>query len=80
LIKKVERDIKNFIWSGDVEKKKLVIVAWKKLCRPLSQGGLNLRSLSCLNKAVNLNLCWSLFHSQSSWAKSYMLELSEAKN
>jgi hypothetical protein len=69
LIKMVEKDIKNFIWSGDVEKRKLVTVAWKKLCRPLSQGGLNIRSLSCLNKAANLSLCWSLFHSQSSWAK-----------
>jgi hypothetical protein len=69
LIKKIEKDVKNFIWSGDVDKRKLVTVAWKKLCRPLSQGGLNLRSLSSLNKAANLKLCWALFHSRSSWAK-----------
>jgi hypothetical protein len=69
LIKKIEKDVKNFIWSGDVDKRKLVTVAWKKLCRPLSQGGLNLRSLSSLNKAANLKLCWALFHSHSSWAK-----------
>jgi hypothetical protein len=52
-----------------VDKRKLVTVAWKKLCRPLSLGGLNLRSLSSLNKAANLKLCWALFHSRSSWAK-----------
>ncbi|GAU48962.1 hypothetical protein TSUD_406700 [Trifolium subterraneum] len=69
LIKNIEKDVKNFIWSGDVGKKKLVTVAWKKICRPFSQGGLNIRSLTCLNKAINLKLCWSLFHSQSSWAK-----------
>jgi hypothetical protein len=39
LIKMVEKDIKNFIWSGDVEKGKLVTIAWKKLCRPLSLKG-----------------------------------------
>ncbi|GAU48070.1 hypothetical protein TSUD_324930 [Trifolium subterraneum] len=37
--------------------------------KPLAQGGLNLRSLSSLNKASNLKLCRSLLNSQSSWAK-----------
>jgi hypothetical protein len=57
MIKKIEKDVKNFIWSGDVDKRKLVTVAWKKICRTFSQGGLNLRSLSNLNKASNLKLC-----------------------
>ncbi|CAJ2672049.1 unnamed protein product [Trifolium pratense] len=45
-----------------------ITTSWKKICRPLSQGGLNLRSLSKLNKATNLKLCWNLFNSQTSWA------------
>jgi len=45
LIKELEKNIRNFIWSGNREKRKMVTVAWKKLCRPLNQGGLNLRSL-----------------------------------
>ncbi|CAJ2659028.1 unnamed protein product [Trifolium pratense] len=69
LIKKIEKLMKNFIWSGDVDKKKLVTFAWKKICRPLSQGVLNLRSLTSLNKAANLKLCWSFINSQCSWAK-----------
>ncbi|KAK2417490.1 hypothetical protein QL285_039786 [Trifolium repens] len=69
MIKKIEKYVKNFIWSGDVDKRKLVTVAWNKICRPFSQGGLNLRSLSNLNKASNLKLCWALFNSQTSWAK-----------
>jgi hypothetical protein len=69
LIKEVERNIRNFIWSGDPDKRKLVTVAWKKICRPIAQGGLNIRSLSSLNKASNLKLCWTLLNSQCSWAK-----------
>jgi hypothetical protein len=65
----VEKNIRNFIWSGDVDKRKLVTTSWKKVCRPLAQGGLNLKSLSNLNKAVNLKLCWSLVNSQAAWAK-----------
>jgi hypothetical protein len=69
LLKKIEKCIRNFIWSGDIEKRKLVTTSCKKICRPLSQGGLNLRSLTSLNKASNLKLCWSLMHSDSSWAR-----------
>jgi hypothetical protein len=69
LLKDMEKCIRNFIWSGDIDKRKLVTVSWEKLCRPYSQGGLNLRSLTKLNSATNLKLCWSLLNSQSSWAK-----------
>jgi ribonuclease HI len=69
LIKEVEKHFRNFIWSGDTEKRKLVTVSWKKLCKPFSQGGLGLRSLSTMNKAANLKLCWSLLNSQCAWAK-----------
>jgi hypothetical protein len=68
LIKVVEKHIRNFICSGDPDKRKLVTVSWKKICRPLSQGGLNLRSLTKLNSASNLKLCWNLCNSNSSWA------------
>jgi mannosylglycoprotein endo-beta-mannosidase len=68
LLKKIEKCIRNFIWSGDIDKRKLVTTSWKKICRPFSQGGLNLRSLTKLNTASNLKLCWTLLNSQSSWA------------
>lgn len=57
LLKDLEKAIRNFIWSGDREKRKLVSVSWKKVCRPLAQGGLNLRSLITLNHATNLKFC-----------------------
>jgi hypothetical protein len=68
LLKDLERWIKNFIWSGDLDKRKLVTVAWKKVCRPLSEGGLGIRSLITLNEASNLKLCWDLLNSQEQWA------------
>jgi hypothetical protein len=63
LIKDLEKWIKNFIWSGDISQRKLVTVAWKKICKPFSDGGLGLRSLVTLNDATNLKLCWDLFNS-----------------
>jgi ribonuclease HI len=69
LLKEVERSIRNFIWSGDIDKRKLVTVSWKKVCRPYSQGGLNIRSLKVLNSASNLKLCWNMLNSDLSWAQ-----------
>jgi ribonuclease HI len=68
LLKDLQRCIRNFIWSGDLDKRKIVTVSWKKMCRPMAQGGLNIRSLIHLNEASNLKLCWSLINSSSTWA------------
>ena len=68
LIKDVEKCFRNFIWSGDIEKRKLVTVAWKNVCKKFDEGGLGIRSLSTLNASSNLKLCWKLHNSDESWA------------
>lgn len=68
LLKDIERLIRNFIWSGDTEKRKLVTVSWKKVCSDFDEGGLGIKSLICLNEANNLKLCWDMIHSDESWA------------
>jgi hypothetical protein len=42
ILKEIERNIRNFIWSGDIEKRKLVTIAWHRVCKPVEGG----RSLS----------------------------------
>lgn len=68
MIKELERSIKNFIWSGDLSKTKLVIVAWSKVCIPFDQGGLGLRCIDTLNEAFNSKLIWDLLSSSENWA------------
>ncbi|GAU31744.1 hypothetical protein TSUD_146310 [Trifolium subterraneum] len=69
LLKTIETWSRNFIWSGDINKRKLVTVAWKYVCVPYSEGGLGLRSLISLNEDSNLKLCWDFLHSEESWAQ-----------
>jgi len=38
LLKKVEQWCRNFIWTGDILKKGIVIVNWATLCSPLENG------------------------------------------
>ena len=68
LIKELEKYFRNFIWSGDLYSKKQVIVAWKTVCTPIEEGGLGIRSLSKLNEATNLKLCWEMLDSDRQWA------------
>jgi len=63
LIRDLEKWIKKIIWSGDLEKRKIVIVSWKKVCTDYDEGGLGVKSLICLNEASNLKLYWDLMNS-----------------
>jgi len=68
LIKQLERLMRNFLWSGNFENKKLVTISWKVVCSPIKEGGFGLRSLSKFNEASSLKLGWELMHSQDQWA------------
>lgn len=54
------------VW--DVNTKKIVTVAWHKLCSPLKEGGLGIRSVRALIDAAILKLSWEIFSSDASWA------------
>lgn len=68
LIKQVDGWIRNFIWSGDIHKRKYVTVAWK-VCFPISDGGLDLRRIRSINEASMLKMCWDLISSSEQWAQ-----------
>lgn len=56
LLKQLDNCIRIFIWEGDVKVRKLVTVAWKKVCSPTNEGGLGIHSLRALNEAALLKL------------------------
>jgi len=68
LLRDIEKWIKNFLWSGDTDKRKLVTISWKKVCGNYDEGGLGIRSLVNLNQATNLKMCWDLMQSDEDWA------------
>lgn len=64
LVRDLECTARNFNWSGEMTKIKMVDVSWKNICKPFTEGGLGLRYLVTLNEATNLKLCWDLFNSE----------------
>lgn len=68
LLKTIDSWIRNFIWSGNISTRKMVTVAWHKLCAPTHEGGLGVRPLSKINEAATLKLCWDFMSNDSQWA------------
>ncbi|MCH81156.1 ribonuclease H protein [Trifolium medium] len=64
LIKDLERWSRNFIWSGNVNQRKLVTVAWYKVCLPFNEGGLGLSFSEVLKNSKPV----SYYISSSIWS------------
>lgn len=56
LVKHLDCCIRDFIWGGSISVKRVVTVAWKKVCIPYKEGGLGIKSLRVLNEAAMLIL------------------------
>lgn len=61
--------MRNLIWNGDLDRRKVVTIGWNKCCKSYKKGSLGIRSLKVLNDVSNLHLCWSLVQENSSWSK-----------
>jgi len=69
LLKELEKWMRNFIWSGDINQRKLVTVSWHKVCKSFKEGGLGIRNLADVNEAGNLKICWEIMQSDLQWAQ-----------
>ncbi|XP_026428870.1 uncharacterized protein LOC113324796 [Papaver somniferum] len=67
VIKQVERTIRNFLWSGDAEKRKYFTVLYDDLCLPKHEGGLGIKKLNDVNRAMLMKLWISIRDSNKIW-------------
>ncbi|KAJ0561377.1 putative RNA-directed DNA polymerase [Helianthus annuus] len=78
ITKELERKMKDFLWkSGSVGKGKAK-VAWKTICRPREEGGLGIKRVDDVNKALMTFHVWSLLTNRESlwvkWIHTYKLK------
>lgn len=65
-----------FLWRGKAEGPSAARVAWEKVTKPKSNGGLGIKDLSTWNKASCLKLVWLLFfQSGSVWVAWFKTEV-----
>ncbi|XP_042504795.1 uncharacterized protein LOC122081671 [Macadamia integrifolia] len=70
-IKLVELWMRNFIWSGDMEVTKKIVVTWDDVCKPKQEGGLGIRRLRDVNFVCLAKLTWQIKHEESSMSKFF---------
>lgn len=59
--------MRNFIWIGNVNEREIFMVAYKKVCYPMTSGCLGLMSLKNQNQATNLKLDWEMLTYKEPW-------------
>ncbi|XP_026459417.1 uncharacterized protein LOC113360085 [Papaver somniferum] len=59
-------------WSGNAEEQKCVTLKWDKVCSPVEEGGLGIRKLEDMNKALLMKFIWKMLNSQEEWARLFL--------
>ncbi|KAF6161402.1 hypothetical protein GIB67_009281 [Kingdonia uniflora] len=68
LIKEGDNILRNYIWTGDPTKRKGVTLKWDKVCKPIQEGDLGVRSLGEVSNAILCKLHWVFKQGIEDWA------------
>ncbi|CAH9089090.1 unnamed protein product [Cuscuta europaea] len=69
VIKILERKMATFLWGSANNKNKYHWINWQKVCLSNEEGGLGIRSIHDVQKALSLKLWWKWKCKSSLWAK-----------
>ena len=78
ICEKIDKLFKSFLWNrGDVING-MACVAWRDVCKPKSQGGLGIKSVSLWNRALMSKHLWNIVNKKKSvwvkWIEIYRLK------
>ncbi|KAF5759840.1 putative RNA-directed DNA polymerase [Helianthus annuus] len=79
IIKELEAKMRNFLWSQEASfHRGKAKVAWSAICVPKYEGGLGIRRVGDVNKALMASHAWSILNKRDSlwvaWIYSYRLK------
>ncbi|XP_021994822.1 uncharacterized protein LOC110891434 [Helianthus annuus] len=67
VIKELETKMRNFLWSQDTSfQRGKTKVSWNSICKPKYEGGLGLRRIQDVNKALMVSHIWSIITKRDS--------------
>ncbi|KAK1441018.1 hypothetical protein QVD17_06854 [Tagetes erecta] len=77
IIEELEAKMRGFLWCQGPMKKGKAKVSWEAICVPRSEGGLGIRRIGDMNKALMTSHIWSIITNRESlwvaWVHSYRL-------
>ena len=73
VISSICKEIRKFLWQGGkTQTKKFHLVKWDTIKRAKSQGGLGIRDLGLMSKAMGDKLIWKLITGKKEWWKEVL--------
>ena len=70
---KIDGLLRIFMWEGRRKnERKLHLVSWDKIKKPLLEGGLHIRDVATQNLTMGSKLLWNLISRKSSWSKQVL--------
>ncbi|XP_021991697.1 uncharacterized protein LOC110888476 [Helianthus annuus] len=77
VIKELESKMRNFLWAQSLSQRGRAKVSWNSVCVPKHEGGLGIRRIADVNKALMVSHIWSILSNRNSlwvaWIHSYRL-------
>ena len=65
--KRMEKIQRDFLWMGAERTRRYPLMAWDRVFLPKKNGGLGIRKLTLLNKALLAKQIWRIFSSKGEW-------------
>jgi hypothetical protein len=71
IIQKIEAMHRCFLWEGGKQSgRKLHLISWEKISKPILEGGLNFKNAHVQNLALGAKLLWNLVTGKPTWSKT----------
>ncbi|XP_031502653.1 uncharacterized protein LOC116265842 [Nymphaea colorata] len=68
VIKKIQQACINFLWNDEEGARHMHLVKWDRMCMPVEEGGVGIRRLEEVNRAMPASRCCRLLLSGDPWA------------
>ncbi|KHN34559.1 Putative ribonuclease H protein, partial [Glycine soja] len=62
VINRISAIQRKFLWGGNPEGRKIAWISWSHCCTPKHMGGLGIKDIQILNKALLFKWKWMMFH------------------
>jgi hypothetical protein len=70
IIQKIEAMFRRFLWEGGKQSgRKLHLISWEKISKPILEGGLNFKNAHVQNLALGAKILWNLITGKPTWSK-----------
>ncbi|XP_057815844.1 uncharacterized protein LOC131029396 [Cryptomeria japonica] len=61
VIKNMQQKMREFLWNGNQEQDKILLIAWDRVCKPKGGGGAGLCDWKLINEAMGAKLVWQMY-------------------